>query len=213
MNEAEQILRQIKKDNPEEFERIANLRDGIRSAYTTDTKGLYVFCQAGNYQQLYLVNDKGDIVSRNIDRVLGTIKCSPALRSGKLPVGYNESVMKIKSQFINEVKHRQTERDYTPSLTQGQKYVLHELRIAFGMAKDEDNQRQISILERAFRSHITVAVNKELNLLKRNGVSGNALISNLINIYNQHNMKDWSHNMRTSNEQEIPIIVCSEALI
>jgi HKD family nuclease len=213
LNEAEQILRQLRKDNPDEFERISNLRDGIRSAYTADTKGLYVFCQAGNYQQLYLVNAKGEIISRNVDKALGTIKCSPAIRSGKLPAGYNEAVMKIKSQFIDEVKHRQTERDYTPSLTQGQKYVLLELRIAFSMTKDEEIQRQITTLEQAFRSPITIAVNKELNLLKRNNVSGNALISSLINIYNQHNMKDWLLRIRTGNEVETPLIVCSEALL
>lgn len=213
LNEAEQILRQLRQENPEEFERIAKLRDGIRSAYTTDAKGLYVFCQAGSYQQLFLLNAKSEVVSRDIDKILGTIKCSSVMPAGKLPAGYNEAVMKIKSQFINEVKHRQAQKDYIPSLTQGQKYILRELRIAFTMTKDEEEQRQISLLEQAFRLPVTTAVNKELNLLRHNNVAGKALISNLINIYNQHNIKNWSSRIKDNTEREVPRIICSEALI
>jgi hypothetical protein len=213
LNEAEQILRQLRQESPEEFERITNLRDGIRSSYTTDTKGLYVFCQAGSYQQLFLINSKGAVASRDIDKILGTIKCSPVMPAGRLPAGYNEAVMKIKAQFIEELKHRQAQRDYIPSLTQGQKYVLRELRIAFTMTKDMEEQRQISVLEQAFRLSMTTAVNKELNLLRRNNVVGNALISNLISIYNHHNMKYWSSRIRDNTEKEIPRIICSEALI
>ena len=32
LNEAEEILRQLTKDNPVEYDRIASLRDGIRTA-------------------------------------------------------------------------------------------------------------------------------------------------------------------------------------
>src|SRR5205085_6749368 len=46
LNEAEEILRQLQRENPEEFERISNLRDGIRAARPSTTKGLYVFCEA-----------------------------------------------------------------------------------------------------------------------------------------------------------------------
>ena len=214
LNEAEQKLRQLREENPEEFERIANLRDGIRSSYSTDTKGLYVFCQSGRYQQLFLVNNKGKIESRDIDNILGVIQCGPALPAGKLPTGYNETVMKIKSQFAEEVKRRVAERDYTRSLTSGQRYVLRELRIAFGATEDEDKRRQISVLEQAFRSFVTVAVNRELNLLRRNGVSGTPLITNLIRIYNQHNMDQISLRIRENRlKEEIPRIICSEALV
>jgi superfamily II DNA/RNA helicase len=214
LNEAEQKLRQLRDENPEEFERIANLRDGIRSSYSTDTKGLYVFCQAGRYQQLFLVNSKGKIESRDIDNILGVIQCGPALPAGKLPEGYNEAVMKIKSQFAEEVKRRMAERDYTRSLTSGQKYILRELRIAFGATEDEDKRKQISVLEQAFRSFVTVAINRELNLLRRNGVSGEPLINNLIRIYNQHNMEQMSSRSRDERMgDEIPRIICSEALI
>src|SRR5437867_13409152 len=46
LNEAEEILRQLRKENPAEYERIADLRDGIRAAKTSAIKGQFVFCEA-----------------------------------------------------------------------------------------------------------------------------------------------------------------------
>ena len=43
LNEAEEILRKLQKDDPGEFERIANLPHGIRSAKFSTQKGTFVF--------------------------------------------------------------------------------------------------------------------------------------------------------------------------
>ena len=53
LNEAEEILRQLKKDDPAEYERIAALRDGIRTGKAALSRGQYVFCQAGRYHCRY----------------------------------------------------------------------------------------------------------------------------------------------------------------
>lgn len=74
INEAEELLRQLRRDNPAEYDRIADLRNGIRTVKPSATKGLYVFCQAGRYQQMFLLNEKGEIVSRDIPRIFGVIK-------------------------------------------------------------------------------------------------------------------------------------------
>ena len=84
LNEAEEILRQFRSDDPTEYERIANLRDGIRTAKPSDQKGMFVFCQAGRYQQLFLLDANGEIVSRDIPRALGAVKCGPELQGQAL---------------------------------------------------------------------------------------------------------------------------------
>jgi hypothetical protein len=122
LNEAEEILRQLRKERPEEYERIANMRDGIRAAMASPLrKGLYVFCQADRYQQLFLLDGKGEVVSRDIPKVLGAIKCGPETPTEKFPSDYNAAVMKVKRQFSEEVKHREAEREHTVSLTHGQR--------------------------------------------------------------------------------------------
>jgi len=213
LNEAEEILRQLRKEKPEEYERIANLRDGIRTVKPADKKGFYVFCQAGRYQQLFLLDETGKVVSRDIPHILTAIKCGPDQEGMALPKGYNAAIMRVKREFAEEVKHRQAEREHTLSLTQGQRYVLRELRVLFGVITDEDIKAQINILEKAFRGPMTVAINRELNRLRRNGITGQALLKALANLYHQHNMRDWLDRRTLQLEgHEIPRIVCSEGL-
>ena len=214
INEAEEYMRLLQRDNPEEFERIANLRDGIRAAMPNDTKGLYVFCKAGRYQQLFLVDEEGTVLSRDVPHVLGAIKCGPELKGQQLPSGYNAMVMRIKRVFEEEVKRRQAERDHAVSLTQAQRYVLRELRQTFGRVDDEGEKARINILSEAFRTINTAAINRELNRLRRNGVTGKPLLDALRRIYHQHNMSEALHHHRSGpKEHLIPRVVCSEGLV
>src|SRR5206468_10289347 len=83
LNEAEEILRQLRKENPGEYKRIADLRDGIRAAKTSTHKGQFVFCEANyperetakGFQQLFLLDAGGPVLSKDIPRILGSIKC------------------------------------------------------------------------------------------------------------------------------------------
>ena len=214
LNEAEEILRQLRSDNPAEYERIANLRDGIRTAKPSCQKGMFVFCQAGRYQQLFLLDCNGEIVSRDIPRVLGAVKCNPELQGQALPSGYNAAVMKAKRIFDEEVKQRESERQHTLSLTLGQRYVMRELSVLFRASEDEDQKGQITLLEKTFRNPLTKALQRELNLLRKNGLTGQALFKSLVKLYDQHNLRD-SLDRRNGQQQEddYPRIVCSEALV
>jgi len=214
LNEAEEILRQLRRDDPAEYERIADLRDGIRTGKTSVAKGLYAFCQAGRYQQLLLTDNKGDIVSRDTPRILGIIKCGPDFLSAGLPPGYNADVMCVKRRFAETVKQRQAEKEHTLSLSQGQRYLLRELRVLFGLTADEEMKTRINILEKAFRGAMTTAMNRELNRIRRNGMTGDNLLKALTDLYHQHGMRDWSRRQAIRRENhEIPTIICSEALM
>lgn len=213
INEAEELLRQLRKERPDEYGRISNLRDGIRTGKPSTTRGFYFLCQAGHYQQLFLMDEKGLVVTRDIPRILGAIKCGPDLAALPLPTGYNAVVMRVKRQFEEEVKHRQAEREYTPSLTRGQRYVLRELRVLFSATEDDNSKDQINLLEAAFRGVLTRALAKELNRIRRNGISGQALLKSLGELYYQHNMRDWLDRRGfQSEERPVPMIVCSESL-
>ena len=156
LNEAEEILRQLRKENPVEYERIADLRDGIRAAKTSTFKGQFVFCEAAyperenskGFQQLFLLDGNGAVVSKDIPRILGAIKCGPELKGQSLPADYNAAVMRVQRQLAEEVKHRQAERAHTLALSHGQNYVLRELRVFFGAASDEDQKAMVNVLEK-----------------------------------------------------------------
>ncbi len=214
LSEAEEIMRQLRKDDPNEYDRIAKLRDGIRAAMHSDQQGTFVLCQSGRYQQLFLINENGDITSRDLPRILGLIKCSRDQDGEQLPRNHNRLVMQLKQQFAEEVKHREAQREYSLSLTQGQRYILKELRELFGTVDDEDIKGQINVLEKAFRGPITRAVVRELNVLRRNGIKGEDLFKTLAGLYYQHNMRDWVDRQQSQEENDMIVrIVCSEALL
>jgi hypothetical protein len=60
----------------------------------------------------------------------------------------------------------------------------------------------------------TQAVKKELNIIRRNGIVGETLLKRLSDIYFQHRLEDRVINLEeTLKKQDIPRIVCSEALL
>jgi len=213
LNEAEEMLRHLRSENPQEFQRISELRDGIRSSKEADFKGRYVFCEAGRFYQLFLVDKDGNIASRDVAKAVSAIKCSATEPATKLPPSYNRDIMKVKHVFEEDVKHRRAERVQTISLTQAQRYVLRELGALYKQSDDETKTR-INILERAFRMSPSPAVNKKLNFLRRNGVVGEDLLRSLTNVYHEHSLRERLDQKDIFTEtEEIPRIVCSEALV
>ena len=216
LNEAEEILRQLRKENPAEFERIEQLRDGIRAAKALQTtRGTFVFCKAGTYKQLFLVGEDGKIVSRDIPRILGLVKSGEREAGQKLPKDHNKNIMKVKRTFDEQVKQRTADREQSLSLTHAQRYIIRELRILFQATGDEEMKTQINILEKAFRASQTAAVQRDLNLLRRNGVTGKVLLKALTRLYHQHRIQERL-DFADEGEQiskEIPKIVCSMAVV
>jgi hypothetical protein len=214
LNEAEELLRQLRADDPAEYERIAALRDGIRSAKAADAhRGAFVFCQAGRFQQLFLVDPAGAVTTRDVPRVLGAVRCAPDTPPEPLPEGYNARVMAVKQRFVEEVKHREAEREFSLSLTQAQRYVLRELRLLFNATDSDEVREQANVLERSFRAPLTAALKKELNAVRRNALTGDVLLRRLADLYHQHHLREWTERRGWETDEIIPRIVCSMGLV
>jgi len=133
-----------------------------------------------------------------------------------LPKEHNATVMKVKAIFAEDVKHRKAQQQNSLSLSVQQRYVLRELRVLFSDVTDEDVKSKIAVLETAFKAPVTSAVKKQLNGLRRNGIIGLPLLTALVDIYHDYGMKDAGHYSRVRLEEEseeVPRIVCSEALL
>jgi superfamily II DNA or RNA helicase len=216
LNEAEEIIRQLREDQPELYRRITGLRDGIRCGRQTEQRGTFVFCRAGRYRQLYLLDHGGEVVSRDVPHILGVLKCEPDTPAAPLPGGYNQTVMAVKDQFDREVQARRAEREHTLSLTRAQRYVLRELRLLFDAAEDEDLRQQITVLEAAFRQPSPrPAVRNELNRIRREGIAGEGLLDVLTRVYHLYGLDEVRSQQEVSEDENdgLARIVCSEALI
>jgi hypothetical protein len=117
---------------------------------------------------------------------------------------------------MEEVRQRQASQKYGHNLSVHQRYVLREMKAFFSNTEDADLRGQINILDAAFKKPLTTAIKKQINVLRRNGVTGRQLLNTLADIYHEHGMKDYelNHNNRFEEELDnVPRLICSEALM
>jgi hypothetical protein len=135
-----------------------------------------------------------------------------------MPSGHNEAVMKILDAFRDEVRHREAQQQHSLSITAAQRYTLRELRAYYSQLEEDetDLKSQVVRLEQAFRRPATAAIRRQLNTLRRNGVTGVPLIRALSELYHDHGLDERVSEERRKLEEEsdsLPRIICSEALI
>jgi hypothetical protein len=215
LTEALELFRQMRDDDPDEFARISNLRDGIRAARRSKEKGTYVFCQAGNYQRLYLVDEDGKVRTRDFRRILDAVRSTPDDTKRPVPKTHNDTVMQVKRIFKDEVRDRRAEIVSGSTLSHAQDYVKRELTILFGKSPHNEIKKRAVAMDRAFGGSQVEAIQKELRLLKSGNMAGEDLLIALEGIYSRYGLHDRLRSReRASNEEaEVPRIVCSEALL
>ena len=208
--EAEEILRKIMRDDPDEFERITNLRDGIRTGFPADEKGTYIFCRMGSLQQPRVYNENGELVTKDPAEILQKLRCTPELQALPIPPEHNSRVTKYQNDFTEQNQNRTLLS--VQSLTNAQKYILRELRLLGNTSKDTAN---IITLDQAFRMPLTEVIKREINRLHRGKVTGDELLEELAIIYHRYNMADIENERHQPDEQTgtIAKIICSASFI
>ena len=213
LNEAEEVLRRLEREDPVEFARIAALRDGIRSAKPGEMKGVFALCQAGEFLQPIVVNDSGSTVTKDLGRVLHLIKAERHDPSpSALPSGFGGRVQAIREAFAESIRSRAAAKGHSHRLSTGQKYALDHLNNGIDHESDEGRVALLAMLKDAFSHTPTPAVRKELQRLKKNAVSGQRLVDVLQELYTRHRLRDRLGEKHTTTRAEVPRIVCSEAL-
>jgi hypothetical protein len=217
LNEALETIRQIREDEPELYRRISELRDGIRCGYQAEQEGTMVYCKSGEYQQLYLVDGQGEIITREIPYILNLLKCDPGTPAQPLPEGYNQIVMNIKEQFEAEVKARNAEQEHTRNLTRAQRYILKQIQILYRETDNQEIKKQLHTLSEAFNQYIPIpALRAAINRIRRDGLTGEAFLDELTQIYHLHRMDEYAWDDRrlgsSKGNDTLPRIVCSEGL-
>jgi hypothetical protein len=220
LTDAEEMLRQLQQHNPDEFGRIVNLPNGIRTAKLAQETGTFVFCESSNindpsekrYPQLFLLDRSGEIISRDISKILSMITAKEDTPTALLPQTHNQTVTQTLCKFSKEVKIRRSEqRDV--KLTPAQKYILKELEKLFKDDAEEDLRSIVNELIRTVKSIHNPIILQELKNIKNNGLTGQSLLNKLINLYQQYDLKAQINSVPEP-KSNLPIskIVCSSYL-
>lgn len=208
--EAEEILRKVMRDEPDEFERITNLRDGIRTGFPADEKGTYIFCRMGSLQQPRVYDENGELVTKDPAEILQKLRCTRELKGYRVPSEHNSNVTKSQKDFSDQNKNKGFFSGQ--NLTNAQKYIRRELRLLSDTSQDSET---INTLYQAFGIQLTEAIKRDINRLHRGKVTGEELLTELAIIYHRHNMVDFENNQQKSDEQSETYakIICSASFI
>jgi len=214
LGEAEELIRQIKQENPDYFEYIKNLPDGIRSARHHQNRLNYVFYQSGDYEKLYLTNSEGKVTTEDMATILATIKCEKAQDPIPLPTRYNKAISEVKHVFQKSVEERAAIREARVTLRPQQRYVLNHLQKFFESTDDQDKRTHIENLKEAIKSSLPPVVLQILNRFRREGVTGDSLFEKVKETYFQYRLWKYIEPEETEGIRIEPIKnVCSMALI
>jgi hypothetical protein len=214
--EAEELIRQLQRTDPDRFQQIATMPDGVRSArQAVGEPGLFVFCQAGSYQRLYLVDQTGHRTA-DPQQAIRAIRCEEDEPTLALPAGINERITAVKRDFDAEVRAREAEIRHTVGSTLGRDYALSELRLIFEVEEDAEEKARLALLSEILTTvPLTARAHRELNNLRRSKITGQALIEQLLRIVRDYSLEEAHRAIadRTEEAPLIPRIICSEALL
>jgi len=214
--EAEELMRQLQRTDPDRFQQIAAMPDGVRSArQAVGEPGLFVFCQAGSYQRLYLVDEEGHRTA-DPQQAIRAIRCEEDEPTLALPTGINQRITAVKRDFDAEVRTREAEIRHRVGRALGRDYALAELRLIFDAEEDPEEKARLSLLSEILTTvPLTARAHRELNNLRRSRIIGQALIEQLLRIVRDYNLEEAHRAIEDRAEEAplIPRIICSEALL
>ena len=214
LGEAEELIRQIKQDNPDYFEYIKNLPGGIRSAKHHPNRLNYVFYQSGDYEKLYLTDSESKVVTEDIATILSAIKCEKAEDPIPIPPGHNKAISEVKQVFQESVEERAAIREARVTLRPQQRYVLNHLQRLFESTEDQDKRTHIENLKEAIRSSLPPVVLQILNRFRREGVTGDSLFKKVKETYFQYSLWKYIESEESEETKIEPLrIACSMAMI
>jgi superfamily II DNA/RNA helicase len=144
VQEAEDLMRRIQRQQPELFARIISLPNALRSSKSLAKTGfqpakspaLFFFGQAGDFQRLWLADADGHIRAEDNHSALAAITCPPAEPRQKLPPNYNALVSKLKSNFDRQYQEYLAAGGTPHRLTGSQRWALDTIRDAYQAAPD-----------------------------------------------------------------------------
>lgn len=215
INEAEILIRDLKDNEPELFNRVRNLPDGIRAGLASDVTGIFAFCGVGKrYKRMYLMNEKGQLVASEPAEIVPLLRCDSATPGEALTQTHNQAVEVVRQLFAEHIEHIYQSLSH-PVLEPEQHYTIDQLRKSRQDLFISDSRKSlldhlISAVSQQLPSYVVAALRK----LKREKRGGDDLLDAV-----DHIVRHFELDKRLAERQEyilahpVSKIFCSESLI
>jgi len=181
--EAEEFFRELRDNQPEEYERIRSMRDGLRTARSTGDKKALVMCRAGDFIRLYVRSLDDKAIDMDTMDAIAVLKCNPKENPTKLPNGLNSILTTVKLQLINDVDELWKQSRTKSPLSIGQRYVIAELDRLRNDCPHLDADGSLGRLVEATSKTRQKRFQRACDRIKREKVTEEALLRRLRQLY------------------------------
>jgi len=230
VQEAEDLMRRIQRQQPELFARITSLSNAIRSAKTFSgdavppkRPAVFFFGQAGDFQRLWLADADGNILTEDNHSSLTAITCQPEEKRRKLPLDYNALVTKLKTRFDQQYQEYLAAGGTPHRLTVSQRWALDTIRDAYRQSAGlftapadlKSAQERLERLRKLWSvSPLDARVEFALRGLHKQKPVQEEAINRLESIAFEHKLDVLAErHVEISKLAVEPVIICTEALV
>ena len=182
--QANALLNRIRREQPELWQRLWLMPDGLRAAMTADghpnAGSTITLVTRGDEKHGYAVNSNGDVAELTQAELVREVECEPGTSAVPLPDDTNARVSAAVAALADAMVPKPVSLEPRLRDDQVTRYVnrqLGQLRL-----DDQDNLtrlRHLETLRVVFNGELPVSVNEKIRTLLREGVEGEPLISAL----------------------------------
>ncbi|MCX6645065.1 MAG: helicase-related protein [bacterium] len=159
------MMRDLRKDKPELYKKIETLPDKMRSARSGSIDEIVGFFRANEYAALYLTDNEGKIVSRDMMDILVKLRCEPNEKRLGLPPGFNKKVSSLEKVFTDDAQERQAQLVSTSS-EPIIKHILKLLNILTRKVSGSYKKKITDIREKLMSADLSPNEKRELRKIK-----------------------------------------------
>ncbi|MBI4025932.1 MAG: hypothetical protein HY360_13180 [Verrucomicrobia bacterium] len=212
LSEAEELIRDLEKNDPALMAKVKALPDGVRSARGGSGQ-TFAFFEARRFKQLWLADAEGRVVDEEAERVVAAIRCEKDEPQKPLPKSYNEQVNRLFQQFKQDAAVRAAQLEHTTDLSAAQRYLIRELNVLYRETQDANLKGRIEPLEKFARSDPAAALLKEYREIRKQNLTGPVLVERLAQLYFRYSPQTVASTDGQGSMLIAERIICSEAFI
>ena len=211
--EANALLNRIRREQPELWQRLWLMPDGLRAAMTTEehpNAGATITLVAGGDEKRgYAVNSAGDIAALTHAELVRRVACEPDKPAVLLPLDTNARVGTAVAALAGELAPKPAVPEPRRSDDQVTRYINAQLgQLRLDEQADAAYLRRVESLRAAFTAELPVSVNERVRALMREGIAGQQLLDALASMESELPKPDGSvesHSVPASDAR----VVCS----
>ncbi len=210
--EAEMIVQNLNKSNPEYMALIKKMQLGLRSAKKIQKySGSYAFFRAGELSKLFIRKADGQILDDFVE-VLNEIRCPSNEKelqiTDEVIEKYYDDIIFLKERFESSASDEELSMKIEPEVRKTQKRLQEISRSKFDNTDFVDNASKI---DKALNSYFPIHLIGELKLLNREK-NNDIFYEGLVNLYNKERLSDLY--TESSEEKQKPTIefICGEII-